>query len=209
MVKAAAVGTLGVAVALLWAPAAMAVPDVPVDPSVPPAVVEPAPAAAEAAPAVDPLAMPPAEAVPPPVPGADAVLLTVTPPDGVPHLATPDALPPGTTQQQTRNSSTRGYLKDVWEAVRSGDVTTGEALLLIAQRPMDSKGALQDMTPQQSTTPGAAPVPGAEPLPSAPEALPPAEAVPPVAAVPAAEAAPPAEVPLPDPAPPLPFDLAP
>ena len=203
MVKAAAVGTLGVAAALLWAPAAMAVPDVPVDPSVPPAVVEPAPAAAEAAPAVDPLAMPPAEAVPPPVPGADAVLLTVTPPDGVPHLATPDALPPGTTQQQTRNSSTRGYLKDVWEAVRSGDVTTGEALLLIAQRPMDSKGALQDMTPQQSTTPGAAPVPGAEALPPAPEA------VPPVAAVPAAEAAPPAEVPLPDPAPPLPFDLAP
>ena len=209
MVKAAAVGTLGVAAALLWAPAAMAVPDVPVDPSGPPAVVEPAPAAAEAAPAVDPLAMPPAEAVPPPVPGADAVLLTVTPPDGVPHLATPDALPPGTTQQQTRNSSTRGYLKDVWEAVRSGDVTTGEALLLIAQRPMDSKGALQDMTPQQSTAPGAAPVPGAEALPSAPEALPPAEAVPPVAAVPAAEAAPPAEVPLPDPAPPLPFDLAP
>ena len=209
MVKAAAVGTLGVAAALLWAPAAMAVPDVPVDPSVPPAVVEPAPAAAEAAPAVDPLAMPPSEAVPPPVPGADAVLLTVTPPDGVPHLATPDALPPGTTQQQTRNSSTRGYLKDVWEAVRSGDVTKAEALLLIAQRPMDSKGALQDMTPQQSTTPGAAPVPGAEPLPSAPEALPPAEAVPPVAAVPAAEAAPPAEVPLPDPAPPLPFDLAP
>ena len=202
MVKAAAVGTLGVAAALLWAPAAMAVPDVSVDPSVPTA-------AAEGAPAVDPLAMPPSEAVPPPVPGADAVLLTVTPPDGVPHLATPDALPPGTTQQQTRNSSTRGYLKDVWEAVRSGDVTTGEALLLIAQRPMDSKGALQDMTPQQSTTPGAAPVPGAEALPPAPEAVPPAEVVPPVAAVPAAEAAPPAEVPLPDPAPPLPFDLAP
>lgn len=196
MVKAAAVGTLGVAVALLWAPAAMAVPDVSVDPSVPPA-------AAEAAPAVDPLAMPPAGAVPPPVPGADAVGLSVTPPDGVPHLFTPDALPPGTTQQQTRNSSTRGYLKDVWEAVRSGDVTKAEALLLIAQRPMDSKGALQDMTPQQSTTPGAAPVPGAEALPPAPEA------VPPVADVPAAEAAPPAEVPLPDPAPPLPFDLAP
>ena len=194
MVKAAAVGTLGVAVALLWAPAAMAVPDVSVDPSVPPA-------AAEAAPAVDPLALPPAEAVPPPVPGADAVPLSVTPPDGVPHLATPDALPPGTTQQQTRNSSTRGYLKDVWEAVRSGDVTTGEALLLIAQRPMDSKGALQDMTPQQSAAPGAAPAPAVEALPPAPQA---AEVAPP-----AADVAPSAEAPLPDPAPPLPFTLAP
>ena len=130
MVKAAAVGTLGVAAALLWAPAAMAVPDVSVDPSVPPA-------AAEAAPAVDPLAMPPTGAVPPPVPGADAVGLSVTPPDGVPHLVTPDALPPGTTQTAPERR-TLGYLRDIWQAVRTEDVTMGDALLLLAQRPMNS-----------------------------------------------------------------------
>ncbi len=204
MLKAAAVGTLGVAVALLWAPAATAEPEMPVDPSAPLAVVEPVPAG-------DPLAVPPAEAVASTAPAAIAVTpapaaapSVVTPDVGVPHLPAPDALPPGTTQEQTRNSSTRGYLKDVWEAVRSGDVTTGEALLLIAQRPMDSKNVKQDMTPQQSTIPGAVPTPAVEALPPAVEALP------------AAEAAPPAEAPLPDPAPPLadpvpplPFTLAP
>lgn len=219
MVKAAGVGTLGVAMALLWAPAAMAEPEVPADPTAPPAAVEPAPTG-------DPLAI---SAVPPTAPAADAdadaELLSVTPADGVPHLATPDALPPGTTQQQTRNSSTRGYLKDVWEAVRSGDVTTGEALLLIAQRPMDSENVKQDMTPQQSMIPGAVPAPAAEALPPVPGAVPAAEAAVPAAeaavpaaeaavpaaeaAVPAAEAAVPAEVPLADPAPPLPFTLAP
>lgn len=192
MLKAAAVGTLGVAVALLWAPAAMAEPEMPVEPSAPLAVVEPAPAG-------DPLAVPPAAGVASTAPAASAV----TPDDGVPHLPAPDALPPGTTQEQTRNSSTRGYLKDVWEAVRSGDVTTGEALLLIAQRPMDSKNVKQDMTPPQSTTPGAVPAPAAEALPPVPSAVPAAEAAPP-----AAEAAPPA-APLPDPVPPLPFTLAP
>jgi hypothetical protein len=191
MVRAAALGTLGVAIALLWAPAAVAEPEMPVDPSAPLAVVEPVPAG-------DPLAVPPAEAVSPTAPA-----------DGVPHLPAPDALPPGTTQQQTRNSSTRGYLKDVWEAVRSGDVTTGEALLLIAQRPMDSKNVKQEMTPPQSTTPGAVPAPAAVALPPAPSAVPVAEAVPAAEAAPPAEATPPAEAPLLDPAPPLPFTLAP
>ena len=201
MLRAAAVGTLGFTVALLWAPAAMAEPEMPVDPSAPLAVVEPVPAG-------DPLAVPPAEAVPPTAPAAGAVtpvpadsaLLAVTPDDGVPHLPAPDALPPGTTQEQTRNSSTRGYLKDVWEAVRSGDVTSGEALLLIAQRPMDSKNVKQDMTPQQTTIPGAVPAPAAEALLPVPGAAEASEA---------AEAAPPAEAPLPDPAPPLHFTLAP
>ena len=94
----------------------------------------------------------------------------ITPPDGVPHLVTPENLPPGTTQAPTRTGSgTRGYLKDIWEAMRSGEVSTAEALMLIAQRPMTGT-ALQDMTPQQSATPApdaALPAPAAEAVPAA------------------------------------------
>ena len=177
MLKSAALGTLGAAgvaaallmapAALLMAPSAVAEPDAPVDPTVPALVVEAAPATPPvppAAPATDPLALPP----------ADAAAVSLTPPDGVPHLVTPENLPPGATQAPTRTGSgTRGYLKDIWEAMRSGEVSTAEALMLIAQRPM-SGTALQDMTPQQSAT-------------SAPDAVLPA---------PAAEAVPAAEAPL-------------
>ena len=31
-----------------------------------------------------------------------------------------------------------GYLRDIWQAVRTEDVTMGDALLLLAQRPMNS-----------------------------------------------------------------------
>ena len=59
--------------------------------------------------------------------------------DGVPHLPSPDHLPPGTTQTAPERSD-HSYLRDVWEAVRSHDVSISEALLLIAQRPMDTPG---------------------------------------------------------------------
>ena len=169
MLKSAALGTLGVAgvaAALLTAPAAVAEPDAPVDPGLPALVVEAVPAVPPAAPAA---------------PAADPAAVPITPPDGVPHLVTPENLPPGTTQAPTRTGSgTRGYLKDIWEAMRSGEVSTAEALMLIAQRPMTGT-ALQDMTPQQSATsaPGAVVVP---------DAVPPAPGAAPPAAVPAAEA---------------------
>lgn len=64
---------------------------------------------------------------------------SVTPPDGVPHLPSPDSLPPGTTQTapEHRNLS---YLREIWQAVRNQNVTMSDALLLIAQRPMDASG---------------------------------------------------------------------
>lgn len=146
--KAAALGTLGVALAVLAAPTAGADPDTaPVDPPAPLALVEAQPAAE--------VPVPPAEGVP-----AANTPASVTPPDGIPHLTTPDNLPPGTTQTPTRSeSTTTEYLKDIWHAVRNQDVTMGEALVLIAQRPMDSKGVLQDMTPH---SPPAGTVPGPE-----------------------------------------------
>lgn len=62
---------------------------------------------------------------------------SVTPPDGIPHLPSPDNLPPGATQTapEHRNLS---YLREIWQAVRSQNVTMSDALLLIAQRPMDA-----------------------------------------------------------------------
>ena len=56
--------------------------------------------------------------------------------DGVPHLPSPDNLPPGTTQAAPEQQSL-GYLRDLVHAVRSEDVTMKDALLLLAQRPMD------------------------------------------------------------------------
>lgn len=61
---------------------------------------------------------------------------SVTPPDGVPHLPSPDSLPPGATQTAPEHRNL-GYLREIWQAVRSRDVTMSDALLLIAQRPMD------------------------------------------------------------------------
>lgn len=67
--------------------------------------------------------------------------------DGVPHLPSPDNLPPGTTDTppQTRNL---GYLREIWHAMQTQDVTMGDALLLLAQRPMSSNAG-----PGQSATP--------------------------------------------------------
>ena len=62
---------------------------------------------------------------------------TVVPPDGVPHLPSPDSLPPGTTQTEPEHRNL-SYLRDVWTALRNQDVSMSQALLLIAQRPMDS-----------------------------------------------------------------------
>lgn len=73
----------------------------------------------------------PADPAPAPVTATAAA-----PPDGVPHLPSPDSLPPGATQTppEHRNLS---YLREIWQAVRGQNITMSDALLLIAQRPMD------------------------------------------------------------------------
>ena len=196
MVRAGTVGTLGVALALLAAPLAAADTEVPADPSAPLVVVE-VPAVADVA-AVSPAdqtavpaALTPADqtavpaAVTPAGQTATAAPLaaSVSPPDGVPHLTTPDHLPPGTTQQPTQSTgSTTAYLKDIWNAVRNQDVTMSEALVLIAQRPMGSNVPLQDMTPRSAAVPSAVPL-----APAAPAAETPATEVPATASQPAAE----------------------
>jgi hypothetical protein len=63
-------------------------------------------------------------------------------PTEVPHLSSLDNLPPGTTGDQGQSES-RGmtYLHELWQAVQTQDVSLKDAMLLLAQRPMDPSGA--------------------------------------------------------------------
>lgn len=98
---------LTAATAVLTSPVAVADPAAPADPAVP----------------ADPAA----------VIAAPPLLLA----DGVPHLPSPQNLPPGTTATPPQGGNpTLTYLRDVWHAVRNQDITPSDALLLIAQRPM-------------------------------------------------------------------------
>lgn len=129
----------------------------------------------------------PAQPVPPPVlpvppaPGDPAQPLAAGPapaPEGVPHLPSPENLPPGTTEDpvapQGRNLS---YLRELWHAVQTQDVSGGSALLLLTQRPMDANAtppmgmtsSPQSATPADATAP-APPLDPAAPAPVAPPA---------------------------------------
>jgi hypothetical protein len=111
---AAGVGAL-IALTLLTAPGAGADPIDPAEPSSPAAVeAPPSPAAVE---------------VPPSPAAVEAA------PAAMPHLPSPDNLPPGTTQTAPERR-TLGYLRDIWNSVRTEDVTMSDMLFLIAQRPM-------------------------------------------------------------------------
>lgn len=168
-----AIGALGVGLAALTAPLATADPAAPADPLVVPAPAVPAPAAAPAAPATPPVPAAPAPAPgTPPAPAADPAA-AVTPPDGVQHLPSPDALPPGTTQQAPEHPTT-GLLRDIWHALRDGEMTGPDALkLLAATRPVDPQ-KLAESKPSNHDAP-AAPVADASsaPTPAAPVLLPP------------------------------------
>lgn len=122
----------------------------PVDPTVPPAPV-------------------PAAVAPAPAPPGTATLQTAGtdpapgPPEGVPHLASPDALPPGSTMDPSvkgRESPNVGYLKDLWQAVQNHEISGKEALLLgVAQRGMN--------TPYPDQAPGPnVPISPADPAPA-------------------------------------------
>lgn len=127
----AGLGAVGIASALLGAPGAAAEP-VPSDPVAP---VEVAQLPAEAA---DPtlIAAPEAVSLTPEAVQQDLE----APPDGVPHLPSPENLPPGTTQTRAEGR-TMGYLRDLWHAIQTQDVTGADALLLFTQRPMDARAA--------------------------------------------------------------------
>ena len=89
-------------------------------------------------------------AAPTVVPGPVAV--SAAPADGLPHLPSPDNLPPGTTQTAPEGPNL-SYLRYLWQAVRTPGVTMGDALILIAQRPLDANASPQSATPAPADHP--------------------------------------------------------
>ena len=110
------VAALGISAAFLAAPVALADST---DPAPAPAPV-PVPLVVPADPAAQPAADPASELA-----------------DGVPHLPSPDNLPPGTTDTPPQTRSL-GYLRDILHAIGNHDVSMNDALLLLAQRPMSA-----------------------------------------------------------------------
>lgn len=138
---AGTVGAVGAGLVILTAPVAAA------DPATP---AEPGPAPLEL---IEPAAVPATEAAPV---SLEAPADLEAPAQGVSHLPSPDSLPPGTTQTAP-DSGRLGYLRDLWHAVRTQDVTMTDAFLLFAQRPVDTKSiAPGSMSPQPQLPSGAA-----------------------------------------------------
>ncbi|MDH6247323.1 hypothetical protein [Mycobacterium sp. OTB74] len=121
---------------------------------------DPAPPAAAANPALPAAAA--GRAPQATLPSATDARANASTPVGVPHLLSPDNLPPYTTTSSdgSQDQDRLSYLRDVWHAIQSHEVSPSQALVLLAQRPMD---------------PGAAPPPG---LPAGPQAPPPVSAPP-------------------------------
>jgi hypothetical protein len=174
-----------VAALTLSAPMALAdpLPSEPVMPVASPATpVEPVPAgpAPVAAPAEAPPAIPvaaatyPAIGTPAPTPAPDGTVqpvaaLPATPPNGMPHLSSPENLPPGTTTDTPLDNQGNGmsYLRDIWHAYQTQEVDGKGALLLLTQRPMDAD-ALPPPGMYANPTPPTAPLPIDAPPPEAP-----------------------------------------
>jgi len=64
----------------------------------------------------------------------------VAEPAPVPHLSSPENLPPYTTETPdgSQDFDRLSYFKDVWHAVQQHEVTPSQALVLLAQQPMDA-----------------------------------------------------------------------
>jgi hypothetical protein len=170
-------GALGALAALmLAAPAAQADPELPGPPPPPgeqPITVLAAPGVAPAPPEADPA-------------------LPAPPPAEVPHLLSPENLPPGTSDvpldpQQGRGTS---YLRDLWHAVQTQDISGKDAILLLTQRPLDANAMPTNGLPAGPQAPQPDALSPGAPL---PEALPPGaplpDAAPPDASVPVGPAA--------------------
>jgi len=122
----AVTGALGAIAALTLAAPAHADPVIPVPP--PPAPGDPA--------------------VPDSQPAPDGTVQAAAgdpalPPEEVPHLPSLENLPPGTSDTPVDAGQPRGlgYLRDLWNAVQTQEVSGKDALLLLTQRPLDPNAA--------------------------------------------------------------------
>ena len=148
----------------------------PVDPGLPPA---PAPDLVAAPAPIDPLA--PLAGVDVPVQALDVANQAITgdipQPEGTPHLVSPDNLPPGTTIDPAlvgNSSPNVSYLKEIWHAIQTQDVSGKGALLALTQRPLttpDTPGGVSPSLPVPANVDPAAPaVPAPAPAPLFPPA---------------------------------------
>lgn len=157
------IGVFAVGLTAMATPLASADPATPADPAVPVTAATAPVAAAPVSPAA--ATAPDSGAAPASAPVA-AATPAITPPDGAQHLPSPESLPPGTTQQAPSHP-TVGFLRDIWHALRSGEVSGTDALMLLGTRPVDP-GKLSASKPSNQGAP-------AEDL-AADPALPPAPA---------------------------------
>jgi resuscitation-promoting factor RpfA len=140
----------------------------PLDPMLPPPGPAPVdPLAAAPAPAPDALA--PLNAVDIPAPAFDAANQVASGqiPDGMQHLSSPENLPQGYTTDESElpaQSPNVTYLKDLWHAIQTQDISGKDALLALTQRPLT--------TPAQENVNGAGLGPSLGPAPVADAAAP-------------------------------------
>ncbi|MUL48931.1 hypothetical protein FZI85_04915 [Mycobacterium sp. CBMA293] len=119
----------------------------------------------------------PADPAPPaahaPTPAPIDVPVPVTNAAPVPHLSSPNNLPPYTTSTPdgSQDPDQLSYLKDVWHAVQNHEISPKEALVFLAQRPMDADATPPDGMPAGPQVPVAGPPPPAAP--QAPDVPPP------------------------------------
>jgi resuscitation-promoting factor RpfA len=133
------------------------------DPLIPAPAPAPAPAPVAAP---DPLA--PLSDVPLPAPVMDVANQAVSGevpavPAALPHLSSPDNLPPGTTETPADpiDRPNLTYLKELWHAVQTQDISGNDALLALAQRPLnaqDPNAPVPPPAPADPLLPAPAPV---------------------------------------------------
>jgi hypothetical protein len=77
---------------------------------------------------------------PPPPPGPGDVVTQAAPAGPVPHLSSPDNLPPGTSDSPDPDQLSPGsaYAHSIWDAIQNHDISWKEGLVLLAQRPMNA-----------------------------------------------------------------------
>ncbi len=90
--------------------------------------------------------------------------------EGVPHLASPQNLPPGTTTDSPSQVPGQGpnmtYLREIWHAIQTQDISGKDALLALTQRPLttpDNPGGQAPNLPVAPVDPAPAPAPAPAP----------------------------------------------
>jgi hypothetical protein len=104
---------------------------------------------------------------PPPPPASGDPVAQAAPPAPVPHLSSPENLPPGTSDSPDPDQRSPGgaYAHSIWEAIQNHDISWRQGLVLLAQRPMNANAT---PPPGLSAGPQQDPVPADPPPPPPP-----------------------------------------